>query len=107
MSVSTALAELTRCTYRSTDKKGDPTMGPPMKRTPGRDATRQRYSMRRPAGGRPDQPRRFEVEPRFRDLGQLLVRGLLLVKVPLQYVRAIVAAELLRPGDQRPHRAIS
>lgn len=55
MSVSTALAELTRCTYRSTDKKGDPTMGPPDEGTPGRDATRQRYSMRRPAGGRPDQ----------------------------------------------------
>ncbi len=30
MSVSTALAELTRCTYRSIDKKGDPTTGPPM-----------------------------------------------------------------------------
>src|SRR3954451_25280291 len=68
---------------------------------PSRDARRQRYSMQRPwAAGR--SARGFEVEPRFRDLGQLLVRGLLLVQVPLQHARAIVAAELLRPGDQRP-----
>jgi hypothetical protein len=30
MGVSTAPAELTRCTYRSIDKKGNPAMGPPM-----------------------------------------------------------------------------
>jgi hypothetical protein len=55
MGDSTALAELTRCTCRSIDKKGDPSMGPPMKTRQARDAKCQRYSMRRPAGGKPDQ----------------------------------------------------
>src|SRR4051794_27431228 len=36
-------------------KRGAHDGPPPDEGTPGRDATRQRYSIRRPAGGRPDQ----------------------------------------------------
>src|SRR5437016_2815183 len=48
----------------------------------------------RPSGGP-------HVDLALRDLGELLVGGLLLLEVLLEQLRAVIAAEPLRPCDQR------
>src|SRR5207253_1628793 len=48
-----------------------------------------------------EQSRRAQVDLALGDVGELLVGRLFLLEILLQQVGAVVAAEPLRPGDQR------